>query len=510
MRVQRIGSETHEPSILNRLHRGQDSTPVVRNLIGAIGSYDFRGRYPEPIGRAEGELLGACLKKYLLTLAITATDTRKESRAFLRAVSRGIRRSGTRVIHLGMVPTAVVGFAARTWRLPALAFTPSHNPLGFVGLKGFTERGRLWSAEWTRLTRDLATTPPVPSQHRRPGALRKYQSPTRHSEVRVAYFHHFSSLAPLHIRVVVDARGGAASRWATGAFRALGADVVPVHDRPSPTFLGCSPAPTPASLSDLSSRVVSCSADLGVTFDGDADRILIVDRQGRYLWPEVVALGLLASGHPPGSPVIATADASPRLSKWAPVSWSPRGTQNVVDQMRKVGAPVGFETSDHYNLRSEGYLSDGIAIGLRISKLVSSNEALLQGIAGHFARMQRANLTFDLGQRDAGRKILPQLIRGIGGRWESHCDGFQSNSTHYGRLFLRASQTEPLLRLTVESWTSRPIGGIASRLNDYVLKILADLERASPDVSARAGKAQNPTAGSRGKVASSSNRWDRS
>lgn len=461
--------------------RGQRIPSLASNLIAAIGSYDFRGRFPHPIGIAEAKLLGELLGRYMPDRTFTARDSRRESRVFLRTLSRGVRRSGTLVNPIGIAPTAVVGFAARTWHIPGLVATPSHNPLGFVGLKAFTCSGKLWSSEWTRVARDLACPLLAPTSSVRSDGPRRNYLQIRPADVRSAYFSHLSKLGRLRIRVVVDARGGSASKWASSAYRKLGAEVFPVNDVPSPTFCGCTPDPTPGSLSELSSRVVSHSADLGVTFDGDADRVLIVNHEGRYLWPEVVALGLLASNHRPRSPIVATADASPRLSQWASVTWSPRGARNVITGMRKVGARIGFETSDHYNLASEGYLSDGIFVSLIISKLLASKGAILQEASNFFSKMQRVHLVFDLGHQNCRERILRQLAIGLGGKWKLNCGGLESTNTHYGRLFLRVSQTEPLVRLTLESWGRSPIADRASQLKGHVLKIMSSFE-STPEI----------------------------
>ncbi|MGA7860498.1 MAG: hypothetical protein WCB19_01395, partial [Thermoplasmata archaeon] len=178
-------------------------------------AYDIRGRYPEELSTAVGQRLGRAIAHVLSGPFLLARDTRTESAGFQRALRSGLEEAGSGVRLLGVLPTPVVAFAAEWYGQYALAVTPSHNALGYTGLKGFDPRGRIFTREWTQIRRAYRADVGTGSGSGRP-TRREWEGRTR---LEAEYVRWVTRGLRAPIPVVVDPRGGASARLALATFR---------------------------------------------------------------------------------------------------------------------------------------------------------------------------------------------------------------------------------------------------------------------------------------------------
>ncbi len=433
-------------------------------LASGIGTYDFRARYPRPVGPGDAEALGRFLAEMVTSPVLVARDTRRASLVFSKRVSAGFRAAGARPVSLGIAPSAVTGFAARHFGLSALVATPSHNPVGYVGLKGFDPSGRLWSEEWDRTRSALRTGHAVRGLKRRVRqAARPVRSATR-SLVRDAYLKAIERVGRSGARIVVDPRGGAASHWCSAALERLGAEVIRIDDAPSPVFHRRSPEPSAKDIGQLAATVRRRSADFGVTLDGDGDRLVCVDERGIALPPEAVALALSSSDSTDRGRLVASADLSPRLGAFTKVTYCPRGSRNVESLMRRIGAGVGVELSDHFYLARTGFLSDGIFVAAILARSRTVTGDPISAFARPFEPMSRVQLDIGLPVNYTRLTRPYPVLPGLSGRWRRYQDGIELRRGVNRRAFLRLSRTESKLRATLESWHEAPAGEDVRRI----------------------------------------------
>ena len=441
------------------LRESKDARPgmVAQGLTGKLAifhAYDVRARFPEELEWEDVVALGRAVGVSVARRApvLVGRDPRVASKVFARALRRGLRESGRTVGDLGIVPTPLVAYAARRWRTVGLSVTPSHNALGYVGLKGFDPGGRIFAQRWkqvaTRFARELERSE-VTSQ-----PARRHVGPTAHEVARV-YLASIARGRPVRRTVVLDPRGGATAHLAIRAFRAIGASVVGIDTTYSATFFGRSPEPRPSELAVLGRHVRESDALLGVTWDGDGDRVLVVSSDGRWVEPEVAAALLRDQSKGGTGPIVASVDASRKLERLGPVRWTPVGTRHVMEAMRAVRAAVGVEGSSHVYLGRGTDSSDGIRVAIELARSLDSDADRLRrvrALLGPIAKDVRTVRFQDFARAAGG---YDQLRRSAGRGAHEGPDGFV-RSTVLGSVLVRRSNTEPLVRLTLEA--DRPGG----------------------------------------------------
>ena len=431
---------------------GTSAAPRVR-WEDIFRGYDIRGRYPREIDAELARRLGRAVGRALPGPFLLGRDTRRESDVFARELTKGLRSQGAHVDSLGIMPTPEVAFQSRRWKVFGLAVTPSHNPLGYVGLKGFTPTGRLFDREWRQVRETYGAT----SRERRAGAPRRRagRSPSKKgsgSRRRFGdeYLRHLTQGLKCDLLVVLETRGGATARVAPSALRRIGARVVEMTSGYSARFFGLSPEPRPETLSALARKVTSVGADLGVAFDGDGDRCVILDERGHRVDPEVIALLLHRFLAPTGSPIVASVDASRMLGRHARTIYSRVGGRYVSREMRRARAEVGVEPSGHYYLRRYGADSDGILTACLVAHALGMQCTPLSTLSRRFGPSHRGTSTVDFRTMEEARQGYREIVRGLGKRTRSELEGVTVDLPG-GWCLIRRSNTQPSIRFAFEA-----------------------------------------------------------
>jgi phosphoglucosamine mutase len=418
-----------------------------------FGGYDLRGPYPDVFGEGVGFALGIALTRALGGPFLIGTDVRRESQAVALSVARGIRSAHGRYETVGVVPTPALAYLSRLRSKYGLSVTPSHNPLGFAGLKGITHSGSLFGPEWTRIRASyegfVSVHPDSPANVRHLGSrsLGRRRSATRILE---PYLAHITRGLMCHQKVVLDCRGGATAVTAPAALRRMGAKVAEVHRGFSPRFFGESPEPRADNVRELTRRVRADRAAVGFAFDGDGDRCLVVAPDGRPVEPEVVA-AILQSGYGRReTPLVASIDTSRTLDRWVPVLRSPVGSRNVIDAMEHSGALIGMERSGHFYIRRETVESDGLLVACYLAHAIQLNHGLVSEWTGKIGVIHRIAETVEFADTHQARLAFRRVARALGPSARHFADSLLVESRS-GTVLARRSNTQPAIRFVFEA-----------------------------------------------------------
>ena len=427
-------------------------------LFGTDGIRGEAGRYPLDvptvyrIGRVLGRLAGGAQAR-----GVVGGDTRRSTPELLTAIARGLAAEGVALENAGVVPTPAVADLVRD-RAAAfgVAISASHNPWRDNGVKVFGGDGRkLPDASEAEIERAL------PSERALPGAE---PVPPVDPGLAAAYRRRLAaSLAGAldGLPVLLDCAHGAAYAIAPAVFAQAGARVESRNVSPDGTNIneGCG-ALHPEELSGLAA---SGKYAIGAAFDGDADRVVLADESGRVLdgddilW--VLARDLRRRGALDPAVVVGTVMTNIGLEQalaglGVALVRTPVGDRHVVRAMQERGAVLGGESSGHIVQSALSTTGDGILAALSVASLVAGSGAPLSALAD----LRKAPQT--LRNLRVGRRVplddVVRLARAVS-EAERELDG-------QGRVLLRYSGTEPLLRIMVEGPDRSGVEAIAARL----------------------------------------------
>lgn len=402
---------------------------------------------------------------------ILGQDSRNSSDGLALALAAGLTASGLEVWHLGLCPTPAVAYlTSASDAMGGVMISASHNPPADNGIKFFGPNG-------TKLPQSIQAEI---EQRLRQGSVRGFQSATlQRPEPRWQDYHLRPELLQDYLRVlqgplsqtrlegmkvVLDLAWGAAVDLAPVAFMELGAEVICLHDRPDGDRINVKCGST--HLEPLRAAVQNHGADLGFAFDGDADRVIAVDGSGRvvdgdyilYLWGR----SLQQTNQLPDDVIVATVMSNLGFER----AWNAQGgtlvrtavgDQHVHAEMVKRGATLGGEQSGHILCPHFSVSGDGTLTALHLAALVrQSGQALTQLVDDSFQTYPQ--VLRNVRVEDADRRLNWQESEKLQGAIAQA----EADMGDRGRVLIRASGTEPVIRVMVEAasvdlvnhWTS--------------------------------------------------------
>ncbi len=425
------------------------STPA--RLFGTDG---VRGRpgidLTEHVVRSIGAAFGIVLSEtYQAPHVLIARDTRTSGPALAAAATAGLLAAGVSVGDCGIMTTpALCLLAGHLSASGGVVVSASHNPPDFNGIKLVGSDGEKLPDEMQERIEQIAREY-SPCAEGAPGG-RLEDATGIHDEWYIdTLFDHLPQASPLDgLTICVDCAHGAA--WSCGpeALRRAGAAVIAMNETPDGELINvdCGSAHPQA----LARRVLQHSADLGVAFDGDADRAVFVDADGivrdgdhmKYL----LAADLLARGELCPAMVVGTVMSNLGLELaldaiGVELLRTPVGDRSVIAEMRRTGAKIGGEQSGHIIFPDLG-LGDGIYTALRVCEVVARSGRSLSELAAPVIKCPQLLLNIEVanGYDWRANSLLVEAL----GRWEQRLGDA-------GRILIRPSGTEPLLRIMVEA-----------------------------------------------------------
>lgn len=416
---------------------------------GLVGEFPMTPDFAMKLGWAAGQVLGA----EGVNEVIIGKDTRASGYMLESALEAGFSAAGVNVALVGPLPTPAVAYLTSTFRADAgVVISASHNPFYDNGIKIFCQGGyKLTDAQEQEIERLLHTAieggMTCVSSEQLGKARRVDDAAGRYIEYCKANLP--SSLSLSGLKIVVDSANGAAYKVAPAVYRELGASVVSIHDQPNGVNINAECGAT--SMESLCAAVIEHQADMGIGLDGDADRLMMVDHSGAVVDGDellyLLAKDAKASGYTGG--VVGTQMSNLGLeqalaSLSIPFKRAKVGDRYVMEQLKATGWRLGGEGSGHLLSLDHASTGDAIIASLRVLTCLLQKQATL----------------FDAKQ---GMQKLPQTLINVRYTAVPGEDPLESEQVKTavtevemalginGRVLLRKSGTEPLIRVMVEA-----------------------------------------------------------
>lgn len=456
------------------------SSSVTASVLAALpksalfGTDGIRGRVGDwltpQLALQVGFWTGHVLQQSCSTIKpaiILGQDSRSSSPQLAQALTHGLRSAGVEVWSLGLCPTPAVAYLTHaTEAIGGIMVSASHNPPEDNGIKIFDHQG-------VKLSKSLQGTIETGIRSESITALMSSlegESTGIRSELLMRYramiLESLGVKSLQGLRVVLDLAWGSATALSADLFEALGATVFCLHDRPDGQRINVNCGST--HLRQVQQAVVELNADVGFAFDGDADRVLAIDHQGRavdgdyilYLWGEHLAVENLL----PEKTIVTTVMANLGFER----AWQAQGgtllrtavgDQYVHSEMVQSGAMLGGEQSGHILCRHYGLTGDGLLTALHLAALIQNRSLPLATLV------------------DESFQTYPQLLRNVRVEdrdkrcnWQA-CEPLMAMITQAeaemgdrGRILVRASGTEPVIRVMVEAIDAGDVQHYTDRL----------------------------------------------
>jgi phosphomannomutase len=438
-------------------------------------AYDVRGIYPDELDEDGAYAIGrAYVEQFEPRRIAVGRDMRVSSPAMAKATIEGAVDGGADVLDLGLVGTELVYFAVGELGLDGgIEITASHNPKDYTGMK-IVRRGALPVGGESGLLdiRDRAVAGFDRSGGQSPGRVRSYDVWPAFVE-RVLSFVDVDAIVPL--RVVIDAANGMAGAMLPQVLERLPIEAIRCYFEPDGTFPNHEPNPLlPENREFIVKKTLEEHADLGVAFDGDADRCFFVDDQGEFVPGDFVTALLAESilAKEPGAKVIYDLRASwavpEAVEQAGGIPLMNRvGHAFIKQRMRKEEATFAGEVSGHYYFRDFSQADSGVVPFLLMLELVSRKGRKLSEILQPYR--ERYFITGELNTPVADVPLkLQELKERFGPEGTvSHLDGISVDATDW-HMNVRPSNTEPLLRLNLEARSEE----LMERKRDEVLDVI--------------------------------------
>ena len=432
------------------------------DLSDVVKAYDVRGVVPDQLDAGVARAIGAAFVRVVGaagSAVVVGHDMRPSSPELVAAFAEGATAQGADVVEIGLASTDQLYFASGHLDLPGAMFTASHNPARYNGIKlcraGAVPVGAdSGLAEVRRLAEDG-----VPAHDGPPGTVRT-------QDVLAGYAAYLRELVDLRghrrLKVVVDAANGMGGHTVPTVLDGLPVDLVPLYFELDGTFPNHEANPLdPANLVDLQARVRAEGADIGLAFDGDADRCFVIDERGEPVSPSTVTALVAARelARVPGATVIhnlITSRAVPEVVRehgGVPVR-TRVGHSYIKAEMARTDAVFGGEHSAHYYFRDFWRADTGMLAALHVLSALGEQDRPLSELVASYQRYAASGeVNSALPDRAAMTAATERVLQRYGrlpGVSVDHLDGSTVDAAGWW-FNLRPSNTEPLLRLNVEA-----------------------------------------------------------
>jgi len=438
-------------------------------------AYDIRGLVDGELTPEFAFAVGGAFARFLKgerepATVVIGEDMRPSSPELADAFSAGVTAQGLDVIRIGLASTDMLYFAAGKLNLPGAMFTASHNPATYNGIKLCLSGARPIGKESGLLTIEKFVSEGSPIALSQVGIERK-------QEMLDDYVTHLLTLVDLSktrkLKIVIDAGNGMAGHTAPAVFQRLNAEVIKMYFELDGTFPNHEANPIdPENLRDLQAAVIRHGADIGLAFDGDADRCFLVDERGELVNPSALT-SLIATrelAKHPGSTIIYNLISSKAVREVVVENGgtavrSRVGHSYIKKLMAETGAVFGGEHSGHFYFRDFWRADSGMLAALHAIAALGEKEVTLSNLLSPFNRyISSGEINSTVSDAASASRKVEEFYGAQPGVEVDHLDGLTVTGDAWW-FNLRASNTEPLLRLNVEAESESEM----SSLRDAIL-----------------------------------------
>lgn len=404
---------------------------------------------------------------------IVGCDTRISGDMLANALMAGICSVGADAVYVGVVPTPAVAYLTRLYQADAgVVISASHNPVQFNGIKFFDGNGyKLPDAVEDRIEELIR------------GGLSDVEFPTGTDigkitykwEAREDYISYAVQALPLDLKglkIVLDCAEGASHYTSVQAMMRLGAQVVAIHDKPDGTNINRDCGST--HMEDLMACVVEQKADIGLAFDGDADRLLAVDEKGRKVDGDqimgIIGYHMKQQGRLKNDTIVATVMSNLGFflmgeKQGIHMEQTKVGDRYVLERMREIGANLGGEQSGHIIMLDENTTGDGLLSALHLLQVLVDTGKPLSELSGIMEILPQALVNAKVPNEKKETFMQNEQIAQAIEKLEQKFAG-------QGRVLIRPSGTEPLVRVMLEGKDQEVISQDAKQLAHLIETVL--------------------------------------
>ena len=411
----------------------EELTPNLAMQLGQVGAYVLTKE-----------------KKHKPTIMV-GCDTRISGDMLANALMAGACSVGANCIYVGVIPTPAVAYLAQKYRVDAgVVISASHNPVEFNGIKFFDGNGfKLLDELEDEIERLIREDMPDIKFPTGPGVGKiKYRT-----DAREEYINHSVRAVPVDLsglKIVVDCAEGAAYYTSVEALKELGGNVVAIHNNPDGTNINSGCGST--HMEELQARVVYEKANVGLAFDGDADRLLAVDENGDIVNGDqimaIVGNHMRELGQLKNDTIVATVMSNLGFflmgeKKGITIEQTKVGDRYVLERMREIGASLGGEQSGHIIFLDENTTGDGLLSALHLLQVMVETGKQLSELAGIMELLPQALVNAKVADYKKDKYMeYPEIVEAI--------EKLEAKFAGEGRVLIRPSGTEPLVRVMIE------------------------------------------------------------
>ncbi|MBR1893060.1 MAG: phosphoglucosamine mutase [Lachnospiraceae bacterium] len=430
-------------------------TPLLAMQLGAAGAYVLTEQ-----------------NAYRPTIMV-GCDTRVSGDMLANALMAGICSVGANAVYVGVIPTPAIAYLTRQYKVDAgVVISASHNPVEFNGIKFFNGDGYKLSDELEDKieayikngNKDLPA--PIGSGV---GKI-KYRR-----DAREEYINH--SMKQIHtdlhgMKIVVDCAEGASHYTSVETLKELGAEVIAIHNNPDGTNINANCGST--HMQELCARVVMEKADLGLAFDGDADRLLAADENGKVVDGDqimaIIGTHMKKKGELKNNTIVVTVMTNLGFllmckREGIKVDQTKVGDRYVLEHMREIDGSLGGEQSGHIIFLGENTTGDGLLSALHLLEVVKESGKPLSELAKVMEVLPQALCNATVPNHKKEKYLeYPEIKEAI--------DKLEAKYAGEGRVLIRPSGTEPLVRVMIEGKDQAVIDEDAKSLADLIEKVV--------------------------------------
>ncbi len=432
-------------------------------IRGRVGQAPITADFMLKLGRAAGQVLAANDKRFV----VIGKDTRISGYMFESALEAGLASAGANVALLGPMPTPAVAYLTRTlYACAGIVISASHNPYYDNGIKFFSSKGEKLSDSLQAEIEAAIDTPFTTVDSANMGKARRID------DAAGRYIEFCKGTLPFDtkldgLKIVVDCAHGATYKVGPAVLRELGAKVIPIANQPDGLNINADCGSTHTT--QLAQSVVEHQADLGIAFDGDGDRVLMVDEQGELIDGDQLLFIIATARHAAGTlggNVIGTVMSNLGLEqalKQQGIGFERTqvGDRFVHQRLVEKGLFVGGESSGHILCLDRTSTGDGIISALHVLEVLVQTGKSLRELAAAMHKFPHVMLNVTVSSGAAEQLATNEKIKSAALQVEKEL-------ADKGRLILRASGTEPLVRVTVEGEDKLQVEQLAQGLATVV------------------------------------------
>lgn len=400
-------------------------------------------------------------------------DTRISGDMLANALMAGVCSIGANAVFVGVIPTPAIAYLTRKYKVDAgVVISASHNPVEFNGIKFFDGNGYKLPDSLEDEIEAVIRSGMKDIKFPTGSGVGKIKYRT---DAREEYINHAVQSVSVNLdgmKIVVDCAEGAAFYTSIEAFKGLGAEVVAIHNNPDGTNINANCGST--HLQELMERVVYEKAALGLAFDGDADRLMAVDENGKKVDGDqimaIVGNHMMSQGKLHDNTIVATVMSNLGFflmakEKGIHVEQTKVGDRYILERMKEIGANLGGEQSGHIIFLDENTTGDGLLSALHLLQVLVETGKPLSELAAVMEVLPQALVNAKVpNHKKESYMDYPEIAAAI----EALSDKFAGE----GRVLIRPSGTEPLVRVMIEGKDQTMIQKEAQKLADLIQNVM--------------------------------------